>query len=191
MEFVDLPATCLALAGRTLPASLDGRPFLRPDGGAPAPARKYVHAARDYMDETYDRIRSVRDERWRYVRNYHPELPWAARIEYMERGQTMQVWRRRMAEGKLNSVQSAFFAPIKPNEELYDTANDPYELRNLAGEPAQAAKLAELRAECDRWVAATGDKGSIPLETLIAEGVIYPRKEEYAERLQRGKSEAK
>jgi hypothetical protein len=29
------------------------------------------------MDETYDRIRSVRERRFHYIRNFHPELPYA------------------------------------------------------------------------------------------------------------------
>ena len=52
-----------------------------------------MFAARDRMDETYDRIRTVRDERYRYVRNYHPELPYAQYINYMDEMPTMQVWR--------------------------------------------------------------------------------------------------
>lgn len=175
VEFVDFPATTLSLAGVKVPDSFDGVVFL--DGsGDPSGGRKYVHSHRDLMDEAYDRIRSVRDGRWRYVRNFEPEIPYALENAYMERGKTMQVWRQRAAEGKLNEVQSIHFRPEKPKEELYDSEADPFEVGNVIDDPANAEKLAELRAECDRWLAETRDKGAVPVEKLIADGVIHPRK---------------
>jgi N-sulfoglucosamine sulfohydrolase len=179
VEFLDLTATTVSLAGAPVPASFDGQVFLGPNS---SPERKYVHAHRDYMDETYDRIRSVRDKRFRYIRNFAPELPYAQEIDYMEMGKTMQVWRRMHAEGKLNEAQSRFFAASKPTEELYDTEQDPFELQNLAGDPQHLAKLEELRKECDAWLARTGDKGAIPVDELISRGIIRPRDPKYLER---------
>lgn len=180
VSFVDLPATALAAAGVEIPKEFDGQVFLGPQQ---APARQYVYAHRDYMDEVYDRIRSVRDERYRYVRNFAPDLPYAQRIDYMEIGKTMQAWRRWHAEGRLNEVQSLFFAPTKPIEELYDTQSDPHEVRNVVADPAYAEKLAELRAACEAWIIKTGDKGAIPIDQLISTGVIAPRDPKYSERL--------
>ncbi len=179
VEFVDLPASVLALAGVTVPKDFDGHVFL---GDKAAPERKYVYAHRDYMDETYDRIRSVRDKRFRYIRNFHPELPYAQEIDYMEIGKTMQAWRRANAEGKLNDVQKLFFAPTKPQEELYDTEADPFEVKNLADDPHYADKLAELRAACEEWIKGTNDKGAVPVEELIRQGVIKDRDTKYKER---------
>ena len=186
VEFVDLPATMLALAGGKVPESFDGVPFL--DGnGKELGQRKYVHSHRDYMDEAYDRIRSVRDARWRYVRNFEPEVPYSLRNDYMEKGKTMQVWRQWHAEGKLDAVQSIHFQKTKPSEELYDSEADPFEVKNVADDPANKAKLIELRAEMDRWLADTQDKGAVPVEKLIADGVIHPRNKDYEERAKRGK----
>lgn len=186
VEFVDLPATMLALAGGKVPENFDGVPFLDADGKE-AGGRKYVHSHRDYMDEAYDRIRSVRDDRWRYVRNFAPEVPYSLRNDYMEKGKTMQVWRQWNEEGKLDAVQSIHFKKTKPSEELYDSEADPFEVKNVADDPANKAKMEELRAECDRWLAATDDKGAIPVEKLIADGVIHPRNKDYEERAKRGK----
>jgi uncharacterized sulfatase len=183
VEFLDFPATALSLAGAQIPKDFDGQVFL---GANAAPPRKYAHAARDFMDETFDRIRSVRDARFRYVRNFAPELPYSQVISYMEIGKTMQVWRRWEAEGKLNEAQQSFFAPRKPKEELYDTASDPWELKNIASDPMYATQLAGLRAECDAWLERTADKGAAPVEQLIAQGIITERSEKYPERLKRG-----
>src|SRR5262249_56197714 len=124
--FLDFAPTALALAGVDVPAELQGQVILGP---RTAPARKYVFAARDRMDETYDRIRSVRDARFQYIRNFHPELPYAQRIAYMEEMPTMKVWRKWNAEGKLNAVQKQFFAASKPREELYDVDADSHHVK--------------------------------------------------------------
>jgi N-sulfoglucosamine sulfohydrolase len=180
--FVDLPATMLSLGGGVVPKDFDGVVFLGPDGKRPTPERQYVYAHRDYMDETFDRIRSVRDKRWHYLRNFAPELTYAQRNDYMEKGKTMQVWRQWFAEGKLNPVQSLHFAKAKPPEELYDTDADPFEVANLASDPAHAGKLAELRAACDEWLTKTKDKAGMPVEELVQKEIIAPRNPDYAER---------
>jgi hypothetical protein len=41
--------------------------------------------------------------------------------------------------------------------QLFDLQEDPWELHNLAGQPAHAPKLAELRQELGRWRAELGD----------------------------------
>lgn len=179
--FLDLAPTTLAAAGVEIPETLDGRVIVGP-GTEPAP--RYVFAARDRMDEAEDRIRAVRDARYRYVRNFHPERPYAQRIAYMELMPTMRVWRERAAAGTLDDAQALFFAPTKPPEELYDVEADPDEVRNLAGDPAHRAKLEELRKALDGWIADTGDLGAIPERELIARGLVADRLQEYEIRKQ-------
>jgi N-sulfoglucosamine sulfohydrolase len=187
VEFLDLTATALALGTGSVPAGLEGRAMLTASGSAPAEPRKYVHAHRDYMDETLDRIRSVRDGRFRYVRNFMPELPYSQRIVYMEIGKTMQVWREQFAAGKLNPIQAAFFAAKKPAEELYDCEADPHETKNLAADVAHAEKLAELRGEMDRWLKATDDfAGRMTADQMVEKGIIRPRLETYLKRRETG-----
>jgi N-sulfoglucosamine sulfohydrolase len=185
VTFVDFAATILSLAGIDLPKELDGQPILRADGSAPAP-RKYIYAARDRMDETPDRVRAVRDTRYKYIRNFQPELPYAQKIAYMEEMPTMQEWRRLHAEGKLTGPQKLFFTPTKPKEELYDTELDPHEINNLIASPAHAAKLDELRAALDDWLAKTGDLGAIPEPDLIKRGLIADSLSQYEQRKQPG-----
>jgi N-sulfoglucosamine sulfohydrolase len=179
VSFIDFPATVLALAGVDVPKSYDGQVFL---GGKRATDRKYVYAARDRMDETFDRIRSVRDARFRYVRNFNPELPYAQRISYMEEMPTMQVWRKWNEEGKLTGAQKLFFAATKPKEELYDTEADPYEVKNLADAPEHRAKMAELRGELDRWMQTTGDLGAVPEAELVKRSLVADVSAQYETR---------
>ena len=55
----------------------------------------------------------------------------------------------------------------RPAEQLYHTANDAYEMNNLATEEAQAPRLKRMRAELDRWMKTQGDPGA-PVDTQKA-----------------------
>ena len=159
VAFVDFAPTMLSLAGVEIPQHMQGQAFLGPDK---APPRTYVYAARDRMDETLDIIRAVRDKRYKYIRNYRPDLPYAQRISYMDEMPTMKEWRRLAAAGQLEGPPAIFFQPAKPVEELYDTQADPHEIDNLAADPQHAATLARLRAAHEKWRVDTGDLGLVP-----------------------------
>ena len=157
--FLDFAPTLLSLAGIERPTHFQGQVFLGPER---AVEREYVFAARDRMDETLDIIRAVRDKRFKYIRNYRPDLPYAQDIAYMNEMPTMQEWRRLAAADKLVFPQTIFFQPTKPLEELYDTDKDPHEVNNLADKPEFAADLARLRAAHEKWRKDTADLGLIP-----------------------------
>ncbi len=167
--FLDLAPTMLALAGEKKPDRMPGRVFL---GDKTEPAPKYVFSFRDRMDETYDRVRSARSDRFRYIKNYHPELPYAQYINYMDEMPIMKVWRERAFAGKLDEVQKLFFAKTKPAEELYDLEADPYEIKNLAGDPKYASTLKEMREAIEKWVVDTKDLGEVPEKELIKRGIV-------------------
>ena len=162
--FLDLAPTILALAGVERPQHLQGQVFL---GNERAADREYIYAARDRMDETLDIIRAVRDKRFKYIRNYRPDLPYAQPISYMDEMPTMRQWRRLASEDKLTGPQTIFFEPTKPVEELYDTDADPHEIDNLADDPKYAAELSRLRAAHEKWREETGDLGLIPEAELM------------------------
>jgi len=165
VSFVDFAPTTLSLAGIEPPAYLEGQAFL---GAFRAPApRRYVHAAADRFDEVYDAVRAVRDQQFKYLRNLAPELGYYVPNAYREQMATMQELLRLRDAGELDEIQQQWFRPSRPEEELFDTDADPHELTSLAGDPAYADKLAELRTELDRWMAATGDPGWAPEAELL------------------------
>lgn len=159
IAFIDFAPTMLSLAGVAIPKHLQGQAFL---GGQKARPRDYVFAARDRMDEAYDIIRAVRDNRYKYIRNYMPHLTRAQDIEYMNRMPIMQEMRRAGAEGKLKGPQKQYFEPTKPVEELYDTLNDPHEVNNLADDPKYKDVLQRLRKVHGEWMEQSRDIGLIP-----------------------------
>jgi uncharacterized sulfatase len=185
--FLDFAPTLLSIAGIEPHKEMPGRVIIGPQTG---PEPKYVFAARDRMDETFDRIRGVRERRFHYIRNFHPELPYAQIILYNEENPIMQAWRRGFAEGALNDVQRQFFAPTKPPEELYDAEADPHELRNLATLPKYRAKLKEMRAALDQWMKETNDLGAVPEIELVRRGIVADRIKEYEDRKKNGITDA-
>jgi uncharacterized sulfatase len=173
VSFLDLAPTLIALAGSKVPPHLQGQVFLGPQKAKP---REYVYNVRDRMDETYDRIRSVRDPRFRYIRNFEPKLPYSQPIAYMDQMPTMKEMRRLNAEGKLVGPQKLFFRTDRPEEELYDTLKDPHEIDNLAGRPEHQDTLKRLRAALEQWQKDTKDLGHIPeakLNELMRPGGVW------------------
>ncbi|MGB8318459.1 MAG: sulfatase/phosphatase domain-containing protein, partial [Ignavibacteriaceae bacterium] len=164
VEFIDLGAAVLSLAGVQIPDHFQGIPFLGKSSGK---KREFIFAARDRMDERYDIIRAVRDKKFKYIRNFMPFLPYAQNIEYMDQMPTMKEMRRLNAEGKLNAVQELFFRKTKPLEELYDITTDPYEVNNIADKPEYAGTLLNMRNVLNDLMIETEDTGLIPEPILV------------------------
>jgi uncharacterized sulfatase len=159
IAFLDFAPTILSLAGIDIPKHIQGRAFL---GRQKAPPREYVFGARDRMDEAYDLIRYVRDQRFKYLRNYLWHLPRGQDIDYMNQMPTMQEMRRLNAEGKLAGPQKQYFEPTKPVEELYDIVADPHEVNNLAGDPKHKDVLERMRKVHHERYRDTMDIGLLP-----------------------------
>ncbi|HUQ91626.1 MAG TPA: sulfatase [Bryobacteraceae bacterium] len=156
---LDMTATTLLAAGVPLPANFHGRPLT----GSSYQAREAIFTARDRCDMTLDRIRSVRDKRYNYIRNYMPDRPYTQYNQYIETSYpTLSVMKKLHAEGKLNTAQSLFMAPRKPPVEFYDRQNDPHEVHNLAAAPAHRDRIAGYGKQLDAWLQAMDDKGAMP-----------------------------
>jgi N-sulfoglucosamine sulfohydrolase len=156
VSFVDFAPTMLSLAGVRIPPPMQGVAFL---GSKAGKARRYVHGARDRVDEVFDLSRSVRDERWLYIRNYMPHLSWMQPERYSDASTFRREFRRDAAAGRLGPGPQTYAAPRRAVEELYDTHADPHQLHNLADNSAHQARLVALRGELRRWLAETGDAG--------------------------------
>jgi len=161
---VDLAPTVFSLAGMDVPAHLQGQPFLGPKAEDP---RDYVYASRDRFGESYDRMRGVRDRRFKYIRNYYSSLPYNLWLPYLNRHPIMQAMWSEYRKGNLNESQSQLFRFPRPIEELYDTLADPDELRNLAEVPHYSKDIQRLRKALDTWMDDVGDLGAIPENEMV------------------------
>ena len=163
---IDISATVLRIAGIQPPGYMQGQVFLEPDRDGnwkPVKKRDYIIAARDRCDETIDRIRCVRTQRYKYIRNFMPERPYTQKNRYKEQSYPMLALMKELhAQGKLTPAQTLFMAPRKPDEELYDIQSDPYEIHNLARLPEHQVTLEKMRALLEKWIEDTSDMGQFP-----------------------------
>lgn len=162
ISLIDLTATTLALAGVDRPPGMQGRVFLGPQA---EPPRRFAFGARDRIDETVNRIRSVHEERYHYIRNFMPEQSMTALNRYREKCfLVLPLARQLHAEGKLAGPPLVLMRARLPDEELYDTQADPFEVANLVDskDPQHQKALLRLRAALGVWIAETGDRGQRP-----------------------------
>ena len=165
VSFVDFAPTVLSLAGVALPAHFQGGAFLGPKTG---PAREYVFGGKERQGEAVDCVRYVRDHRFQYLRNFLPHLPYGQYMSYNWQHASMRKWEELHLAGKLSGPPARFFAARKPVEELYDVRTDPWQVRNLATDPAYASELTRLRAALEAQMRAAGDLGLMPERELHA-----------------------
>jgi arylsulfatase A-like enzyme len=165
VSFVDLAPTLLSIAGIEMPEFMQGRVFT---GNAMTPPRAYVYAAKDRMSDVAipDRQRAVRDARYKYIRNYRPERPGAVRLRWRDwQDISSELWSLHET-GSLQGATALWFQAPRPPEELYDTVEDPHEVRDLADDSSHAETLERMRQALDRWLERTGDLGVVPEDEL-------------------------
>jgi uncharacterized sulfatase len=165
VSFVDFAPTMLSLCGVEIPAYMQGAAFLGGQGGQP---RRYVYGGADRHGERLDTTRYVHDGRLHYLRNFQRHLPAWQFISYVDQHASMRAWQQMHEEGRLSGAAARFFASPRPAEELYDVQADPWETRNLAGDPQYRDDLERLRAECSDWMQRTGDLGLLPEREVFA-----------------------
>jgi arylsulfatase A-like enzyme len=154
VEHIDLAALSLAAAGLGVPAWMQGKDILAPNYAKPDEA----FSARDRCDETTEKIRSLRTDKFIYIRNYHPERPHLQPCAYKDGKQIVQQLRALHTAGKLSELsEKLLFSPTRPREELYELAADRWQIRNLADDPAYATVLADHRRRLDAKLVATKD----------------------------------
>jgi len=159
ISLLDITATTLSIAGIEKPPGMQSRIFLGQNRDDP---RLYAFSARDRIDETVDRVRSVRGGRYHYIRNFLPGRGFPSLNRYKEKCFIVKPLMRQLFEqGKLSGPAAELMQPPPP-EMLFDTENDPYEIINLVGSdlPEHRKVLEEMRKALDDWMLETGDLGS-------------------------------
>jgi uncharacterized sulfatase len=167
VQYADvMPTLVEAVGGDVSKHNYDGRSFLSVLLGKRSTHRKYVYGMHNNIPEgpPYP-IRTVSDGTYRYIRNLRPDEI------YIEKH--LMGW---SGDGELNNPYWATWVRdawddehtydlvkryvSRPAEQLYHTAEDPYEFENLADDPACAAIKTRLSAALDRWMQAQGDPGA-------------------------------
>lgn len=145
---LDITKTILDVAGITPPHPLHGLNLF--DNSTAA--RKYIFAARDKMDDTHDAMRAVRSKDFKLIHNLMPERAYCQFNRYKETSYPVLAELNVLnLKGELPPEQAAFMADTKPEIELFDLRNDPFEMNNLADDPAYSAMQAELLNALNNW----------------------------------------
>ena len=166
-SFVDLAPTLLSLLDIPKPAQMQGRAFLG-DQREDSAKDDYVFLFADRFVTIYGMRRGLTDGRWKYIRRFTPQYP-AAPYGYYQFGQKgWTAWQKAWREGTLESPYNQIWEKNQAVEELFDTQSDPWEIKNLADDPAHAAQLEKMRGALKNEMAAILDTGIIP-EPMFAE----------------------
>jgi arylsulfatase A-like enzyme len=154
ISFIDLAPTVLHLAGVAPRDNFQGRDFL----SSRTKPRQYIYASRDRIDEVPDRQRAVRDNRFKYIRSWHPDLPGGHPLAFRDNIDMSREMHFLYLDGKLNEAQSQWFQP--PGEErLFDLEQDPFELNDVSKDPAYKQELVRMRGALDTWLTDIRDRG--------------------------------
>ena len=164
VSWIDILPTLVEVGGGTPDLAIDGRSFAPVLRGA-----KREHRDRIFTTHSGDGLmnvyptRSVRATDWKYIRNLHPEFYYATHVDLGRGGDGPSYFRSWEEKAKTDPAAAATVRRYheRPAEELYDLRADPLELKNLAGEPAHASRLAALRGEVDAWMKANHDTGKV------------------------------
>jgi arylsulfatase A-like enzyme len=162
VSLIDLTSTTLGFAGIEKPYGMHGRIFL---GNKVGPQRTYAFSARDRVDETVNRVRSVRGKKYHYIRNYYPDRHFTSLNRYKEKCFPIKpLMRELMKAGKLSGPAADLMSPTVAPEQLFDTEADPHEILNLAAsdKTEHQEALLRMRTALDTWIVETQDRGEFP-----------------------------
>ena len=152
---VDIATTFLDLAGVDVPDSFEGVDFSPLLADPSAEVRDHIYAE-DHWHDHDDFARAVRTKRFKYIRNFFPELPNTPPADALT-GIAFKATLALKESGGLTEDQMAIFDSPRPEEELYDIEADPNELNNLAGNPEFDAVLDDMRERLRIVREASGD----------------------------------
>ena len=153
VNLLDLSATTLAWAGITPPDWYEGQNLF----DQKLIPRSSVFAAKDRLDHTIDRVRTVRTHRYRYTRNFKTDRIFL-QPQYRDSKDYVRNLREMYADGTMSAKLTEIYFGERPAEELYDVIADPSQLNNLATDPKHAAVLQRHRSLLEQWIA-EGDAG--------------------------------
>jgi arylsulfatase A-like enzyme len=169
---IDIPVSSLALAGLDRPAYMQGKNIFADSYSE----QQQVFCGRDRCDETVDIIRCVRTQKYKYIRNFLPDVSHMQPSQYKDAKSMIKYSRELYKSGKLNELQARPFLATRPIEELYDLEKDPFETKNLATNSEYTEIVGKLRTDLKNWMINTKDLGLIPEPILEEKGRKYGNK---------------
>ena len=187
VSFIDFGPTLLNLASISVHKELDGQAFFgKGVSAADLANRDEVFGHADRFDEKFDMVRTYRKGKWKYIRNYQSYYADGLQNNYRYRQLAYDNWRNLYRAERLNPVQRQFFER-RSVEQLFNLEKDPHEVTNLAADPAQSKRLAEMRGLLKNKIKSINDLSFYPenrmVTTALNDGVAFGR--EHAKQISR------
>ncbi|QDV88692.1 sulfatase [Planctomycetes bacterium TBK1r] len=153
VDLLDLSATTLAWAGVDKPDWYEGQDLF----AEVVVPRSFVAAAKDRLDHTIDRVRTIRTDRFRYTRNFKTDRI-LLQPQYRDKRPFLQNLHELYQSGELSPKLTEIYFGQRPEEEFYDVKADPSQVNNLIGDPGYRDEIQRHRQLLDEWIA-VGDEG--------------------------------
>jgi N-sulfoglucosamine sulfohydrolase len=174
VQYTDvLPTLVEAAGGNVGKHAYDGTSFLSVLLGKASQHRSFVYGMHNNIPEgpPYP-IRTISNGAYRYILNLQPDeiyiekhlMGWAG--DGQLNNPYWATWiREAWADRHTYDLVKRYMH--RPKEQLYHTAQDPYEMTNRADDPTLGAIKTQLRTELERWMQEQGDPGA-PQDTSEA-----------------------
>ena len=175
VSFVDLAPTLLSLSGVLIPDHMQGRAFLGSQRETP-PADDVAFLFGDRFDGKEGMRRGIRNKRFKYIRRFTPHLPAAPYSQYSLGVPSWKAWQNEWRRGRMPREFASLWETPQPVEMLFDTQQDPWEITNLAQDPAHRQRLDVMRRHLKQRMVDSRDSGVIPeslFEDLVRDGTMY------------------
>ena len=153
VNLLDLSAQTLKWAGIEKPDWYEGQNLF----DEVVVPREFVAAAKDRLDHTIDRVRTIRTHRFRYTHNYKTDRIFL-QPQYRDKRDFVINLRELYASGKLSPKLTEIYFGERPAEEFYDVSADPSQVNNLIDDPQFRSEIDRHRKLLDQWLS-KGDSG--------------------------------
>ena len=166
LNFIDFAPTILSIVGGIdIPKIYQGKPFLGSKKNKNK--REYLFTASDRFDEHPDRIRAVKNKRFKYIKNYNLNKSHALPVSYRNQMALMQHLNRLNESDLLSKQKKLWFQIPKRSEEFYDLENDPFELNNLIDIQIYSDDIQNLKTQLENWMYEIKDLGHLSEIELV------------------------
>ena len=173
VTLMDLGPSVLAMADLETPSWMDGQPLLCQTGPGEIDYHDFLIGMRDRLDSRYEMVRSVRDNRFRYQRNFFSHLPFKPYEDYEFNAPVLKRWVELARQGELTGPQAMLNRRFKPLEELYDSQYDPHMIHNVIDDPRYAEVAEKMRKRLHDWMLETRDLALIEESETLQRAVSH------------------
>jgi arylsulfatase A-like enzyme len=146
---IDIFPTLLETCGIDIPKQVQGFSLLPLVTGKTNKIREEIFTEQTFH-AAYDPIRSIRTEKYKYIRNYEKRPFWfPPNVDSGSMGGYTKEWYRQN--------HPEVFKMDRPSEFLFDLVTDPLEKNNLIGSKYYSEIQKGLKERLEKWMESTGD----------------------------------